>query len=251
MRPDSPAAAAGFLPGDRFVSVDGTAGRDLRRRAAPGFGPRRRCRSSSSCCATARRSTLTATPEIIEQNDALGNIVKVGVIGVVNNEELGQPRVDHLQPGRRRRRGRARDRPHRRAHRPVPEAFRRSAARTNASSAARSRSPTWPARRPSSAFEWLVQLVALLSVGHRNPQPAADSAARRRAPRLLRRWRPSSAVRCRNGRWKRSIAPGFCWFSASWGSCSGTTCLDVEIMKEFGLAGCWVEACVYHDGGYA
>ena len=49
-------------------------------RAAPAI------RSSSSCCATARRSSLTATPEIVEQKDALGNTVKVGVIGVVNNE---------------------------------------------------------------------------------------------------------------------------------------------------------------------
>ncbi len=29
VRAGSPAAAAGFMPGDRFVSVDGNAGRDL------------------------------------------------------------------------------------------------------------------------------------------------------------------------------------------------------------------------------
>jgi regulator of sigma E protease len=41
---------------------------------------------------------LTATPEIMEQTDALGNAIKVGVIGVVNNEEVGQPRVVEYNP---------------------------------------------------------------------------------------------------------------------------------------------------------
>jgi regulator of sigma E protease len=36
---------------------------------------------------------LKATPEVMEQQDALGNKIKVGVIGVVNSPELGQPRV--------------------------------------------------------------------------------------------------------------------------------------------------------------
>ena len=48
--------------------------------------------------ATARRSTLTATPEIREQTDALGNVVKIGVIGVVNTPELGQPRLISYSP---------------------------------------------------------------------------------------------------------------------------------------------------------
>lgn len=48
---------------------------------------------------------VTATPEIVEQKDALGNTIKIGVIGVVNNEELGQFRrvefgpVDALKEG--------------------------------------------------------------------------------------------------------------------------------------------------------
>src|SRR5690606_27118496 len=42
--------------------------------------------------------TLTATPELVEQQDALGNTIRLGVIGVVNNEELGQPRHIEFNP---------------------------------------------------------------------------------------------------------------------------------------------------------
>ena len=50
-------------------------------------------RSSSSCCATARRSTLNATPELdASSKDALGNKVKVGVIGVVNRRRISASR---------------------------------------------------------------------------------------------------------------------------------------------------------------
>ena len=97
----------------------------LRRRAASRFGPLRRCRSSSSCCATARRSRSPRRPNIVEQKDALGNTDQ----GRRDrrreqSRHLGQPRVINYQPGRRGRRGGARNRPYRRAHRPVHEAFR-------------------------------------------------------------------------------------------------------------------------------
>jgi regulator of sigma E protease len=40
-----------------------------------------------------REIEVTATPELLEQQDAIGNTVRIGVIGVVNTQELGQPRV--------------------------------------------------------------------------------------------------------------------------------------------------------------
>ena len=98
VRPDSPAAAAGFLPGDRFVSVDGTpveSFADVQRMVTG--------RTGDPIVFVLSRDgseiTLTATPEIMEQTDALGNVVKVGVIGVVNTPESGQPRLVSFTPG--------------------------------------------------------------------------------------------------------------------------------------------------------
>ena len=208
VRPNSPAAAAGFLPGDRFVSVDGNAGRNLRRRAAPGFRAAPATRSSSSCCATARRSTLTATPEIMEQTDALGNDVKIGVIGVVNNEELGQPRVDQLTARRAR------------WSRPCSETghiIERTGQFLKRFVVGREDKcqlggPVKIADMAGTGREARLRMAGSAGRaavgGHRHSQPSADSPARRRAPRFLRASRPSSGVRCRNGRWKRSIASG-------------------------------------------
>ena len=102
--PDSPAAAAGFMPGDRFVSVDG--------QPVESFADVQRLVSGRAGDAIVfvmlrdgKEIVLTATPQIVEQKDALGNTVKVGVIGVVNNE-AARPAAHHqLQPGRRGRRG--------------------------------------------------------------------------------------------------------------------------------------------------
>src|SRR5690606_8441818 len=97
VRPDSPAAAAGFMPGDRFVSVDGT--------PVETFGDVQRIvsgRAGDPLTFVVRRDgvevTLTATPEVTEQQDALGNTIRIGVIGVVNNEEIGQPRLVEYGP---------------------------------------------------------------------------------------------------------------------------------------------------------
>jgi len=91
VRPGSPAEAAGFQPGDRFVSVEG--------RAVQTFSDVQRIVSGRAGDALVfvmlrgdEEVTLVATPEVSQQTDALGNTIWVGIIGVVNNEALGQPR---------------------------------------------------------------------------------------------------------------------------------------------------------------
>ncbi len=97
VRANSPAERAGFQPGDRFVTVDGNVVEtfaDVQRYVSG--------RAGDELVFVMRRGegevTLVATPEVSEQTDALGNIVRVGVIGVVNNEELGQPRHIEYSP---------------------------------------------------------------------------------------------------------------------------------------------------------
>jgi len=92
VRAGSPAAIAGIMPGDRFVSVDGTPVEtfsDVQRLVSG--------RGGDPIKFVMRRDgkevDVIAAPEMMEQKDALGNSVKVAVIGVVNNEEMGQPRL--------------------------------------------------------------------------------------------------------------------------------------------------------------
>ena len=98
VRPDSPAAAAGFEPGDRFVSVQGSpveSFSDVQRLVSGRAG-------DALTFVMARGGsevTLTATPAITEQTDALGNVIRIGTIGVVSTLESGQPRVVTFSPG--------------------------------------------------------------------------------------------------------------------------------------------------------
>ncbi len=98
VKENSPAASAGFQPGDRFVSVDGTPVQtfaDVQRIVSGRAG-------DPIVFVMARGSgevTLTATPELMEQTDALGNVVKVAVIGVINTPESGQQRTVSFSPG--------------------------------------------------------------------------------------------------------------------------------------------------------
>ena len=97
LMPGSAAEAAGFQPGDRFVTVDGN--------RIETFGDVQRFvsgRTDDSLTFVMLRNgaeiELTATPKLIEQTDALGNKIKVGVIGVINNEQYGQPRIIEYGP---------------------------------------------------------------------------------------------------------------------------------------------------------
>lgn len=97
VRPDSPAAAAGFQPGDRFVSVDGTpveSFADVQRLVSGRAGDEIQFVLSRD----SQEVAVKATPELMEQTDALGNTVRIGVIGVVSTQETAQSRVVTFTP---------------------------------------------------------------------------------------------------------------------------------------------------------
>ncbi len=92
VRAESPAEAAGFLPGDRFISVDGARVEtfsDVQRLVSGRAGDE----ITFVMLRGGEEVVLVATPELIEQTDALGNLIRIGAIGVVNNEEMGRPRL--------------------------------------------------------------------------------------------------------------------------------------------------------------
>jgi regulator of sigma E protease len=163
VRPGSPAAVAGIQPGDRFVSVDGT--------LVDSFADVQRLvggRAGDSMVFVLMRDgeeiEVIATPEVSEQTDALGNVVKLGLIGVVNNEALGQPRLIEFGPLGA-----------------VAEAVRETAYITvrtgqflqrfvvgredKCQLGGPVRIADMAGRAARLGFEWVVQLVALLSVG--------------------------------------------------------------------------------------
>lgn len=97
VRADSPAEAAGFLPGDRFVSVNGSRVQtftDVQRLVSGRAGDE----LTFVMLRDGEEVELVATPELFEQTDALGNTIRIGAIGVVNNEEMGQPRLITYNP---------------------------------------------------------------------------------------------------------------------------------------------------------
>jgi regulator of sigma E protease len=93
----SPAEKAGIMPGDRFVSVDGSKVEtfaDVQRLVSGRAGDT----ISFVLLRNGKEVAVTASPRPMEQQDALGNKVKVAVIGVVNNQEVGQPRLITYNP---------------------------------------------------------------------------------------------------------------------------------------------------------
>lgn len=97
VNPGSPAAAAGIQPGDRFVSVNGEkvdTFADVQRLVSGRAGDP----LTFVMLRDGSEVSMVATPQPMEQEDALGNKIKVAVIGVVNNQELGQPRLITYSP---------------------------------------------------------------------------------------------------------------------------------------------------------
>ncbi|MCD4511672.1 RIP metalloprotease RseP [Brucella pseudogrignonensis] len=88
VQPGSPAAEAGFEPGDRFISVEGqkiTIFSDVQRIVSG--------RSGDELDFTVERGgkmvDLKATPALVERTDPLGNMVKMGAIGVETTQAVG------------------------------------------------------------------------------------------------------------------------------------------------------------------
>ncbi len=163
VRRASPAAAAGFMPGDRFVSVDGA--------EIESFADVQRIVSGRAgdeivfvMMRDGEEVTLVATPALTERTDALGNIVRIGVIGVVNNEEMGQPRLITYSPGQAVLEGIS-ETGHIIAR--TGQFLQRFV--TGREDRCQLGGPVKIAEMSGKAaalgFEWLVQLVALLSVG--------------------------------------------------------------------------------------
>lgn len=161
--PDTPAAAAGILPGDRFVSVDGEAVEtfaDVQRLVSG--------RAGEALVFVVRRGdqdlSITVVPAAREVTDPLGNLVKVGQIGVKTDETVGQPRrISFSPPGA------------------VAEAVKETGhitARTlqflqrfavgredKCQLGGPVRIADMAGKAAQKGFDWLVQLIALLSVG--------------------------------------------------------------------------------------
>ncbi|GGA54079.1 zinc metalloprotease [Nitratireductor aestuarii] len=89
VRPNSPAAEAGILPGDTFISVDGVrvaSFADVQRIVTGRAGDPLKIVLERD----GREIETVATPEVSEQPTALGQKVRIGLIGVVTNEAVGK-----------------------------------------------------------------------------------------------------------------------------------------------------------------
>ncbi len=98
VRENSAAEAAGIMPDDIFISLDGievAEFSDVQRYVSPRAGqPIEMVLDRNS-----EQVTVTVTPERLEVEDRFGNKIEQGVIGVLNNNEVGNRRIQNYGVG--------------------------------------------------------------------------------------------------------------------------------------------------------
>ncbi len=163
VQPGSPAAAAGFQPGDRFVSVDGektATFADVQRIVSGRAGDRLRFTVERD----GKLVDLQATPATVERTDPLGNKITMGAIGVETTQAVGNFR--RVEYGPLESVGQAVKETGFIIAR-TGEFFQRLAAgrEDKCQLGGPVKIANMAGKAASQGFDWLVQLMAMLSVG--------------------------------------------------------------------------------------
>ncbi len=99
VQPGSPAAAAGFQPGDIVLSIDGAkidSFADMQRIVSDSAGDRLNIAVERD----GKQITLQATPQLLEQKDILGNIQRIGLLGIKRSPAPGDVKYQPVSPPR-------------------------------------------------------------------------------------------------------------------------------------------------------
>jgi regulator of sigma E protease len=99
VQPGSPAAAAGFKPGDMVVSIDGTkidSFADMQRIVSDSAGDRLNIAVERD----GKQITLQATPQLKDEKDVFGNVYHTGLLGIMRSPAPGDVKYQPVSPPR-------------------------------------------------------------------------------------------------------------------------------------------------------
>ena len=99
VQPDSPAAAAGFQPGDMVLSIGGEkidSFADMQRIVSDSAGDRLDIKVERS----GKEVDLKATPELREEKDIFGNVHRIGLLGIKRSPAPGDVKYQPVSPPR-------------------------------------------------------------------------------------------------------------------------------------------------------
>jgi len=97
VQPDSPAATAGFQPGDMVLSIDGQkidSFADMQRIVSEAAGDRLNIKVERG----GKEVDLKATPELREEKDIFGNVHRIGLLGIRRSPAPGDVKYQPVSP---------------------------------------------------------------------------------------------------------------------------------------------------------